>query len=1246
MNEQPNPIKYSDLIKPDNSISDLIKQLEDLQKVYSDTAAKLKEQALQVTASLKGVSGATEEGRKAINDAAAATEKLTNEEKKVTQAEQKNTKALTELKLAQQEQNKIEKLQAKLASATAGSYNALSAQYALNKIRINAMSQAERDAAEKSEQLISKTNALMDAMKRMQAETGQHQLNVGNYKSALDGLGKAMQGLMGNAGQLASGLGVGGLGGSFSSLAAGAGPVGLAVAAVGGFTAAMVSGVDTAREYQKAVSVLQSITGSTKEGLKELTEQARQLGATTTYTATEVVQLQTELAKLGYTQGDILNMTDSVLYFAQATGASLADASSMTGAALRMFQKDTTDTQEFVDKLAASTTKSALSFSYLDTALSIVSPVANAFGFQIEDVLALLGQLANAGFDASSAATATRNILLNLADANGDLAKSIGHPVKNLDDLVAGLQQLDAEGIDLAKSLELSDKRSVAAFNTFLRGAGDVLELRDALNDTNGTAKEMSQIMGDNLEGDVKSLGSAWDDFMLEINDGQGILRDIVQWLTNVIREIASAYKELKEYFSELWEKSESFRAVVVTLFTVIETNLDVLFTTIKNLSKAVWGLGEIIVGAFTLDWELIKDGWNTASNAIIDQVKEVATTVVDNVQEAANKINNTDATLLVKVATIEPSGGQPTTTETETKDGTGQGEGGKKGMNIKRLNGKEYDLDVEEEAKDYEKALKKYQDAQKKLAAEREKAQRKAEQDAEKAYRAELSARRSAEDAQLALIEDSWQQKTIKTNLQYSRQIEDLKHTLETQKDLTEDARENINATITALEQKQTNEIIKIEEERYAKELELQKAAIDLKLKTVAEGSEEEKQLLMQQLDVSREIALLKAKTDEERADINKSFDVQKGGIADKYLQQQLAIFDEQQSLAQSEFDLLRNSEQRKTLFKLQAEKARWEKVLELNEQANTKMSDAEVQTIKNTIAKIEQEMDAAGRGGDIYDLVGLNLDSDQKGAIQSSMDFATEQLNAYMESYVAAADAKVNAAAKEVDSAQKALDKEIELRDKGYANDVATAQKELDMAKANQEKAQREQEKAQKRQAAIQTLQQIGDLVTGTAKIWGQLGFPWAIPAIAIMWGSFAAAKIKAKQVTKAETYGEGTVEMLHGGSHQSGNDIDLGTKPDGTKRRAEGGEFFAVISKQSSRKYGNIIPSLINSINHGTLENQLTADAANIGAIINEGADISDLAADVHAIKMQGEKKTYTDNGAIVEVYKNCTRRITRN
>lgn len=1221
--ESPNPIKYSDLIKPDNSISDLIKQLETLQQTYADTAKRLREEALQVSASIKNVSGATEDGRKAINDAAAATERLTAEQKKVTAAEEKNTKTLAQMKIAQQEQNRIEKLTAKLAQATAGSFNALSAQYALNKIRINAMSQAERDAAEKSEQLISKTNALYEAMKRMQAETGQHQLNVGNYKSALDGLGKVMQGVSGSASQLAGSLGVGGLGGSLSGMAAGAGPMGLAIAAVGGFTAAMVEGIGTARDYEKAVSVLQSITGSTKDGLKELTDQARRLGATTTYTATEVVQLQTELAKLGYAQGDIKNMTDSVLYFAQATGASLADASSMTGAALRMFEKDTTDTAEFVDKLAASTTKSALSFSYLDTALSIVSPVANAFGFNIEDVLALLGQLANAGFDASSAATATRNILLNLADANGDLAKSIGHPVKNLDELLDGLKQLDAEGVDLAKSLELSDKRSVAAFNTFLKGTDDVRELRDALNDANGTAEEMSRVMGDNLEGDIKSLGSAWDDFMLEINQGQGILRGVVQWLTEVIRTMSESYKEVKAYFTDLWHTSEEFRTIVVSVFTVIETNFEILMTTIKNVGKTVFGLGEMIIGAFTLDWDLIKSGWNRASGAVIDQVKGVYDTVVENVSDAVDKINDITAGIKPisgdQITAAIVGGGKDKTEKGAKGQGAGSGE-------------KQYDMDDEEDAEDAQKAAEKEKKRLAEIAKARQQEREKEQRAAEAAYRSELSTRRSAEDAQLALIEDDWQKRVIKTNLQYSRQIEDLKHTLDTETTLTEMARENINITIAALEKQQTAEMIKIEEERYSKELELQKKAIELKLQTVKSGSDAERELLLQLNDVSREIALAKAQP-EQRADIAASFDIKAGEIADKYIQEQLRIFDEQQALAQSEFDLLRNSENQKTKFRLTAEKERLEKVLALNEIANNKMSDTEVATIQNTIKRLQMEIDKP-QIDDIYD------------GINNSLEYAKGQLNEYFEAYTAVADAKVAATQRDIDEAQKALDKEIELRDKGYANNVATAQKELETAKANQEKALKEQEKAQRRQAALQSLQQVGDLVTATAKIWGQLGFPWAIPAIATMWGSFAASKIKARQEAKVETYGEGTVELLHGGSHQSGNDIDLGTRPDGTKRRAEGGEFFAVINKRNSRKYGQTIPTLINAVNNGTLENYISASGENLTAIISEDTpDIGELSDDVRAIRQQGERRTYTDGDVVVEVYKNCTRRITK-
>lgn len=146
-------------------------------------------------------------------------------------------------------------------------------------------------------------------------------------------------------------------------------------------------------------------------------------------------------------------MESGVLKFAKAVDTDLASAAAFAGASMRIFHIDASRVDDMLATLAIGTNKSALNFSFLSTAMSTVGPVANAFGFSIEETTALLGALADAGFDASSAATATRNILLNLADSNGQLAQALGAPVNNLDDLVAGLQKLTAEGIDLNKAL-------------------------------------------------------------------------------------------------------------------------------------------------------------------------------------------------------------------------------------------------------------------------------------------------------------------------------------------------------------------------------------------------------------------------------------------------------------------------------------------------------------------------------------------------------------------------------------------------------------------------------------------------------------------------------------------------------------------------------------------------------------------------------------------------------------------------
>lgn len=304
------------------------------------------------------------------------------------------------------------------------------------------------------------------------------------------------------------------------------------------------------QDFERANSTLASKLGTTIDGVSRLTNQAKYLGRTTTATASQVTGLQTELAKLGFTQDVIEKLTPSVLKFAKAVDTDLSSAAAFAGAAMRMFNKDADQAEAVLASFAVATNKSALDFHKLEASLSTVGPVANSFGFSLEETTALLGQLSNAGFDASSAATATRNILLNLADANGDLAKALGGPVTNLDELVNGLNKLNAEGVDLAKALELTDKRSVAAFSTFLNGSDSILALRDSITDCTGDFQQMADTMADNAAGSFAGFQSAVEGLILKFFDFREALKTLYEWGTAVVNwigEIVDAFSPMGE---------------------------------------------------------------------------------------------------------------------------------------------------------------------------------------------------------------------------------------------------------------------------------------------------------------------------------------------------------------------------------------------------------------------------------------------------------------------------------------------------------------------------------------------------------------------------------------------------------------------------------------------------------------------------------------------------------------------------
>lgn len=445
------------------------------------------------------------------------------------------------------------------------------------------------------------------------------------------------------------------------------------------------------------------------------------------------------------------------------------------------------------------------------------------------------------------------------------------------------------------------------------------------------------------------------------------------------------------------------------------------------------------------------------------------------------------------------------------------------------------------------------------------------------------------------------------------------------------------------------------IADERAYMQAQLQ--SIQLEIANTNEWSQQMLDLRIAAINKQRDIEIFEnqqkaEKLRQDEAAINKKYDAQvmreTANFNTKLAERDLAAL---MDLNAAENDLLDQNERQRTIFRLEQEKFRLQKILEMNETAADKMTDLEVEAVKKTIEGIEKEIGRTGYNN-IYELLGLNITSEQQSALQTAFDSVKDSIDSIMDSWKAAADAAVESANRQVESAQKVLDAEIEARNAGYANNVDMAKKELDLAKKNQQEALREQQKAQRAQLAADSIAQSSSLVTASANIWKALsGIPMigpalAVAAIATMWGSFTASKIKAAQVT-TEQYGDGTVELLQGGSHASGHDIDLGTKPNGTRRRAEGGEYFAVINKRNSRRFGHIIPDVINSFNDGTFADKYQrANAAMAGAAIGiiGGTDVSGLERDVAAIRKQGDESRMVDgDGNTIIRRKNLTRKI---
>ena len=614
-------------------------------------------------------------------------------------------------------------------------------------------------------------------------------------------------------------------------------------------------GVGSIVEFEFANSKLAAILGTTADNIKELTTDARQLGATTKYTAAQATELQIELAKLGFTRREILDSTGAILRFAQATGAELSDAAALSGAALRMFNASTKETERYVSAMAVATSKSALSFSYLATALPIVGPVAKAFNFQIEDTLALLGKLADAGFDASMSATATRNILLNLADGNGKLAKALGEPVKTLPELVVGLKKLKEQGVDLNTTLELTDKRSVAAFNAFLTASDKIVPLRDQITGVDKELTDMADTMSNNVKGSIAGLSSAWEAFMLSFYDSKGIMKDVLDFLARGLRNVATQLKGYSELQDEADNKAVAFAQKEMMKSDILEKNARNMQRLYKEYINSGMSADEAAKKAKEDYIETLKSRLeyeNSDYQLAIDNRKKLEGELKDRgfftILTSWRRTNNVikdEIDVATKVAAGKKAISSITESLIEQLDTIDLKEnGGTKGNSVKVL--------TDKEKREQEKALKE-----------------------------KLKIHETYQESELALMDEGLEKELAKIGVAYSKKIAAVKgnskEEIATRQNLAKEMQEKLDEFT-----------IKYNSDREKKD-------VENALAVVKKGSQEELDLKLHQLELQREAEIDAAeKTGEDVILIDEKYARKKQEIYGKYASDQVALIAE----------------------------------------------------------------------------------------------------------------------------------------------------------------------------------------------------------------------------------------------------------------------------------------------------------------------------------------------------------------
>lgn len=335
------------------------------------------------------------------------------------------------------------------------------------------------------------------------------------------------------------------------------------VGAVLGVSIGLKDTIETYKDFEAAMSQVQAISGATSTELVKLTNKAKEMGATTKFTAEESAQAFNYMAMAGWKTDDMLNGIEGILSLAAASGEDLATTSDIVTDALTAFNMKAGDAGHFSDVLAAAASNANTTVSGMGETFKYAGSMAGSLSYSIEDVALMTGLMANTGIKGTMAGTALNSIFTRLstntngaADAMKDLGISFfdsNGQARDLSDVMGELRTATAgmtaeQKSNLANTIAgtQAQKGLLAILNA---SEEDYNKLADAINNADGAAANMSETMMDNLQGSITLLQSAVDGAKISFGERLSpYVRSLADWLTDQMPAVESGLDEMMDW--------------------------------------------------------------------------------------------------------------------------------------------------------------------------------------------------------------------------------------------------------------------------------------------------------------------------------------------------------------------------------------------------------------------------------------------------------------------------------------------------------------------------------------------------------------------------------------------------------------------------------------------------------------------------------------------------------------------------